>query len=58
MFSGCGGNVNNYETLEQCRGAAITGACCYRQYSLKVEDVIISAQKEEFGCKVRFLWNR
>ena len=44
--------MNNYETLEQCQGAAITGACCYRQYSLKVEDVIDSAQNEEFGCKV------
>ena len=44
--------MNNYETLEQCQGAAITGACCYRQYSLKVEDVIVSAQNEEFGCKV------
>ena len=44
--------MNNYETLEQCQGAAITGACCYRQYSLKVEDVIVNAQNEEFGCKV------
>ena len=49
MFSGCGGNVNNYETLEQCRGAAITGACCYRQYLLKVEDVIVSSHSS-FPC--------
>ena len=34
--------MNNYKTLEQCHGAAITGACCYRQYLLKVEDVIVS----------------
>ena len=44
--------MNNYETQEQCQGAAITGACCYRQYSLKVEDVFSNGQREEFGCKV------
>ena len=47
--------MNNYETREQCQGAAITGACCYRQYSLKVEDVFSNGQKEVFGCKV---WER
>ncbi|KAL4233911.1 hypothetical protein ACF0H5_008583 [Mactra antiquata] len=50
-YTGCGGNINNYESRADCEAVAVIGACCYRHYSLKVEDVIISSQQESVGCK-------
>ncbi|KAH3728063.1 hypothetical protein DPMN_054010, partial [Dreissena polymorpha] len=50
-YTGCGGNVNNYETLEECRSLTLIGACCFRSYSVKPADVLDSTQQEVFGCK-------
>jgi hypothetical protein len=52
IIIGCGGNINNYESFEECQGVAVTGACCYRQFSRKIEDIMIDSQMETFGCKV------
>ncbi|XP_035826566.1 uncharacterized protein LOC101845560 [Aplysia californica] len=55
MFSGCGGNVNNYHTLEECTTIALRGACCYRTYRTNIEDVVRSTQELEIKCQVREL---
>lgn len=52
-ISGCGGNINNYETIAECRAVAVVGACCFRKYSLKVEDVVVASQQKTHGCKVQ-----
>ncbi|KAL6478835.1 hypothetical protein MHYP_G00122680 [Metynnis hypsauchen] len=32
LFSGCGGNANNFHSHRACQEQCILGACCYRQY--------------------------
>ncbi|XP_069129569.1 uncharacterized protein [Argopecten irradians] len=51
-YSGCGGNVNNYETLEQCRSVAMTGACCFRRFKTDVDALIDGEQGEESKCEI------
>ncbi|KAL3884246.1 hypothetical protein ACJMK2_030464 [Sinanodonta woodiana] len=49
-FTGCGGNINNYETFEDCQNVASVGACCFRQYSVGLENP--SDKQEKKGCKM------
>ncbi|RUS81901.1 hypothetical protein EGW08_010328, partial [Elysia chlorotica] len=39
IFSGCGGNVNNYYNIEECTSIALTGACCSRSYNTSIQAV-------------------
>ncbi|GFS12514.1 kielin/chordin-like protein [Elysia marginata] len=52
IFSGCGGNVNNYYNIEECTSIALTGACCSRSYDSSIEAVRNSSQHLEINCQV------
>ncbi|KAK3097854.1 hypothetical protein FSP39_013843 [Pinctada imbricata] len=51
-YTGCGGNVNNYETIEACEEVAMRGACCFRKFRTDVDSLVSSDQMEESKCQV------
>ena len=52
IFVGCGGNVNNYLTLEACQEIAMKGACCFRRFKSMVTNLVDGDQQEESKCQV------
>ncbi|KAK3790015.1 hypothetical protein RRG08_016329 [Elysia crispata] len=52
IFSGCGGNVNNYYNIEECTSIAMTGACCSRSFNTSIQAVQNSSQHLEISCEV------
>ncbi|KAK7476273.1 hypothetical protein BaRGS_00032466 [Batillaria attramentaria] len=50
-YTGCGGNVNNYEHIEQCVTVAMEGACCYRTFSTSRESVVGNRQNLQLHCE-------
>lgn len=51
-FAGCGGNVNNYENIQQCVSIAMEGACCYRTFNISKDAVVKNQQQMQILCKV------
>lgn len=47
LFSGCGGNANNFHSRHDCQEQCVLGACCYRQY--KLQNPSISNEKDEYS---------
>ncbi|KAJ8315304.1 hypothetical protein KUTeg_007454 [Tegillarca granosa] len=52
VFIGCGGNINNYPTLEACQEVAMTGACCFRRFKSELDAIVEGDQEEESKCQV------
>ena len=51
-ISGCGGNLNNYENIEQCVSTAMVGACCYRTFTTTRDSIVGNTQNLQMHCRV------
>ena len=51
-LAGCGGNVNNYETIAACEEVAMRGACCFRRFRTDTDSLVGGDQAEESKCQV------
>ncbi|XP_070188785.1 uncharacterized protein [Littorina saxatilis] len=51
-YTGCDGNLNNYENIEQCVSVSMEGACCYRTFATTKDSVISSMQDLQVHCRM------